>query len=113
MSLNWDGIQSIYENDIITNKGDKLESDIMIFATGFVAVCLLLSFIYYTLRRLTKDRFSVSIRGRSGKTVQEHESQSCPKAYIGTTVSGFPNLFMVSGPNTIYPWRSCSSSSPF
>ncbi|KAJ7689782.1 hypothetical protein B0H17DRAFT_1065875 [Mycena rosella] len=84
MSLNWDGIQSICTEGLITKTGDKLEFDVMIFATGFVA-----------------DRFPLVIRGAGGRSVQEYyEEQGCPKAYIGTTIPGFPNMFMISGPNT-------------
>lgn len=39
------------------------------------------------------------IRGRSGKTLREVWSPS-PRAYLGTTVADFPNLFILFGPNT-------------
>ncbi|KAJ7290271.1 hypothetical protein C8J57DRAFT_1164511 [Mycena rebaudengoi] len=84
MSLNWDGIQSITEDGIITKKGEKLGFDVIIYSTGFIA-----------------DRFPLRLLGNEGKTVQEYyESQGAPKAYIGTTIPGFPNLFLISGPNT-------------
>ncbi|KAJ7490847.1 hypothetical protein FB451DRAFT_1221246 [Mycena latifolia] len=84
MTLNWDGIQSICADGIITKNGEKLEFDVMIFATGFVT-----------------DRFPLTIRGIDGLSVQEYyDTQGCPKAYIGTAVPGFPNMFLLSGPNT-------------
>jgi len=84
LSLNWDGIQSICADGIITKNGEKLDFDVMIFATGFIA-----------------DRFPLEIRGTDGRSVQDYyEEQGGPKAYIGTTVPGFPNMFMISGPNT-------------
>ncbi len=43
--------------------------------------------------------FSRQVRGRDGRTLAEHWGGS-PKAHLGTTVSGFPNLFMMQGPNT-------------
>ncbi|KAJ7444509.1 hypothetical protein FB451DRAFT_1434419, partial [Mycena latifolia] len=84
LSLNWDGIESIVEDGIITQKGEKLPFDVIIFATGFTA-----------------DRYALTVVGPEGKTVQDYyDSQGGPKAYLGTTVPGFPNLFMIGGPNT-------------
>ncbi|KAJ7612215.1 FAD/NAD-binding domain-containing protein [Roridomyces roridus] len=84
LALNWDGIQSICEEGIITNNGDKLAFDVIIFATGFVA-----------------DRFPLEVHGTAGRTIQDYyDTQGGPKAYIGTTVPGFPNFFMLAGPNT-------------
>jgi len=40
-----------------------------------------------------------SIRGRDGRTLDEHW-QGSPRAHLGSTVPGFPNLFMLLGPNT-------------
>ncbi len=39
------------------------------------------------------------IRGRKARTLTEVWSAG-PRAYLGTTVSGFPNLFLLIGPNT-------------
>ncbi|KAF7359005.1 hypothetical protein MSAN_01241200 [Mycena sanguinolenta] len=85
LKLNWDGIQSICEDGIITKKGEKLSFDVLIFATGFTA-----------------DRYPLHVVGNtSPKTVQDYyDSQGGPKAYLGTTVPGFPNLFLLAGPNT-------------
>ncbi|KAJ7740448.1 hypothetical protein DFH07DRAFT_1064204 [Mycena maculata] len=88
LSLNWEGIQSICDDGIITKKGtkrrEKLPFDIIIFATGFTA-----------------DLYPLTVVGATGKTVQQYyDSQGGPKAYFGTTVPGFPNLFMIGGPNT-------------
>ncbi|KAJ6471235.1 hypothetical protein C8R47DRAFT_1179509 [Mycena vitilis] len=84
LQLNWDGIQSISEDGIITKKGQKLSFDAIIFATGFIA-----------------DRYPLTVVGNTGKTVQEYyDSQGGPKAYLGTTIPGFPNLLVIGGPNT-------------
>ncbi|KAJ7494238.1 hypothetical protein B0H11DRAFT_2156124 [Mycena galericulata] len=84
LSLNWDGIQSICEDGIITNKGDKFPFDLIIFSTGYTA-----------------DSYPLTVVGDTGKTVAEYyASQGGPKAYLGTTVPGFPNLFILGGPNT-------------
>ena len=39
------------------------------------------------------------VRGRAGVTLAERWAGS-PRAYLGTTVPGFPNLFTLFGPNT-------------
>ncbi|KAJ7127550.1 hypothetical protein C8R43DRAFT_696039 [Mycena crocata] len=84
LSLNWDGIQSITEDGIITKKGEKLPFDVIIFATGFTA-----------------DSFPLHLVGATRKTVQQYyDSQGGPKAYLGVTIPGFPNLFILGGPNT-------------
>jgi cation diffusion facilitator CzcD-associated flavoprotein CzcO len=85
LKLNWDGIQSICEEGIITKKGEKLSFDVLIFATGFTA-----------------DRYPLHVVGDTNpKTVQDYyDSQGGPKAYLGTAVPGVPNLFMIAGPNT-------------
>ncbi|KAF8143756.1 hypothetical protein K438DRAFT_2104117 [Mycena galopus ATCC 62051] len=85
LKLNWDGIQSICEEGIITKKGEKLTFDVLIFATGFTA-----------------DRYPLRLIGDTNpRTIQDYyDSQGGPKAYMGTTVPGFPNLFMLAGPNT-------------
>ncbi|KAF7307994.1 hypothetical protein MKEN_01161100 [Mycena kentingensis (nom. inval.)] len=84
MKLNWDGIQSISEDGVITSKGQKLSFDVMIFATGFTA-----------------DRYPLHVIGDEGISVQKYyDSQGGPKGYLGTTIPGFPNLFLIAGPNT-------------
>ena len=37
------------------------------------------------------------VRGRDGRTLAEAWDGS-PQAYLGTTVAGFPNLFMLARP---------------
>ncbi|KAJ7061489.1 FAD/NAD-binding domain-containing protein [Mycena amicta] len=84
VSMNWDGIAEVREDGLVTKTGEKLDFDVLIFATGFAT-----------------DGFPIPIRGSQGKTIQEYyESEGYPKAYKGTSVSGFPNLFMIAGPNT-------------
>jgi cation diffusion facilitator CzcD-associated flavoprotein CzcO len=39
------------------------------------------------------------VRGRDGRTLEEIWGGS-PEAYKGATVAGFPNLFLLVGPNT-------------
>lgn len=83
---------SIKENPIveITPKGVKTadgvvhEVDVLVFATGFDAVD-------GNYRRM-------DIRGRGGVTVDQHWSDG-PTSFLGITTAGFPNMFMILGPN--------------
>lgn len=83
LSLNWDGIESIVEDGIITKKGEMLSFDVLIFSTGYVA-----------------DDYPLHIRGISQTVKEYYELAEGPKAYLGTAVPSFPNLCMISGPNT-------------
>jgi len=58
--------------------------DVIVFATGF---------------RPTRPPIAERLRGRGGRTLAEAWGES-PTAHAGTTVAGFPNLFLLLGPNT-------------
>jgi len=59
--------------------------DDLILATGFDA--------------MTGSLLKIDIRGRGGLTLQE-KWEAGPRTFLGLTVSGFPNLFTVSGPGS-------------
>lgn len=73
----------------ITAKGVKLsdgsvhELDILILATGFDA--------------LVGSYSRVCVKGREGKTLKDHWEYG-PTAYGGVSCPGFPNMFLVGGP---------------
>ncbi|MFW6300253.1 MAG: flavin-containing monooxygenase [Oceanicaulis sp.] len=69
---------------IITPDGQRVAADAIIFATGFKATDFLAS---------------LDVTGPEGRTLSQHWAGT-PKAYRGVAVSGFPNLFMLYGPNT-------------
>jgi len=58
--------------------------DTIIFGTGF---------------HVTDVPIAQRVRGADGRTLAE-VWQGSPKAYLGTMVAGFPNLFLLLGPNT-------------
>jgi cation diffusion facilitator CzcD-associated flavoprotein CzcO len=72
-------------NEVITADGVKHDADTIVFATGF---------------RVTDSPIAARIRGRDGRSLADVWAETGPTAYLGTTVSGFPNLFLLSGPNT-------------
>ena len=69
---------------IVTADGER-EFDIIIFATGFDAG--------------TGAFTRMDIRGRDGETLSDHWATG-PSTYLGISVHGFPNLFMVAGPHS-------------
>jgi 4-hydroxyacetophenone monooxygenase len=83
VTLITDGIDRITETGIVAG-GTQRDVDVIVYATGFEASKFL------TPLRLT---------GRGGVDLHEHWDGD-PRAYLGLTVPGFPNLFCMYGPNT-------------
>jgi cation diffusion facilitator CzcD-associated flavoprotein CzcO len=79
-----DGIAEVTEDGIIDAAGTHHPVDTIIFGTGF---------------QVTDVPVSHRIRGRGGELLAEHW-QGSPKAHLGMGVNGYPNLFMLLGPNT-------------
>ncbi|WP_333608778.1 flavin-containing monooxygenase [Arsukibacterium sp.] len=79
-----DGIASITAGGINTLQGNALEVDLIIYATGYDA---------------TDGVISYPVVGKNGSTLADAWADF-PRAYLGTTVPDFPNLFIVTGPNT-------------
>jgi cation diffusion facilitator CzcD-associated flavoprotein CzcO len=79
-----DGIASIGAHEIVTKNGVRHTVDAIILGTGFAANELLAP---------------MEISGRGGLRLQD-AWRAGPEAYLGITVAGFPNLFMIYGPNT-------------
>jgi cation diffusion facilitator CzcD-associated flavoprotein CzcO len=79
-----DAIASVEPDRIVTGDGVERPVDAIILATGF---------------RSTEFLAPMTITGRGGRDLNEVWREG-PEAYLGLTVSGFPNLFILYGPNT-------------
>lgn len=79
-----DGIAEITPEGIVTTTGERLPVDVIVWATGYDA---------------TDGAVSHEIVGRDGVRLADVWAEY-PRAYLGTTVPGFPNLFLTLGPNT-------------
>ncbi|MEE4250265.1 MAG: NAD(P)/FAD-dependent oxidoreductase [Alcanivoracaceae bacterium] len=79
-----DGIASINEHGILTAKGQQLDLDLIIYSTGYDA---------------TDGVISYPVIGKDNVAISDVWSEY-PRAYLGTAIPGFPNLFVVTGPNT-------------
>jgi cation diffusion facilitator CzcD-associated flavoprotein CzcO len=77
-------IKQILPHSIITEDGKEYPVDTLICATGFNA---------------TENPVAQRVHGRNGKSLAENWGKG-GEAYLGTTVSGFPNMFIMIGPNT-------------
>jgi 4-hydroxyacetophenone monooxygenase len=80
-----DRIEAIEPDGIRTADGELHPLDVIVYATGFDA------------RRMLAG---VRVEGRKGRSLQEEWGDDDPRAYLGMTVPGFPNLFLLYGPNT-------------
>lgn len=78
------GIREVTPTGITTEDGKEHALDAIVLATGFQAAEMLAPF---------------PVRGRGGEELSERWKEGA-EAYLGTTLSGFPNLFMLFGPNT-------------
>jgi cation diffusion facilitator CzcD-associated flavoprotein CzcO len=83
-------IREVRGHSIVSGDGHEREVDTIILGTGF--------------RALDNPGFE-RIRGRDGRTMAEAWNGS-PRAYLGTAVSGFPNLFLLVGPNSAGGYNS-------
>jgi cation diffusion facilitator CzcD-associated flavoprotein CzcO len=77
-------ITEISETGIRTADGTEHPVDTIIFGTGFHA---------------NEYLTTVEVRGRGGRSLREQWRDGA-EAYLGITVAGFPNFFMLYGPNT-------------
>jgi cation diffusion facilitator CzcD-associated flavoprotein CzcO len=79
-----DGVAEITERGIRSTDGTLREVDAIVWGTGFAS---------------TEFLAPMEIRGRNGQSLRERWKNGA-EAYLGMAVSGFPNLFVVYGPNT-------------
>ncbi|KAA9108272.1 flavin-containing monooxygenase [Microbacterium rhizomatis] len=68
---------------LVAADGGRHEADVLVLATGFAS---------------TRQPYAPLIRGEDGVTLDEHWSEGMT-SFGSTVVSGFPNLFVLNGPN--------------
>jgi cation diffusion facilitator CzcD-associated flavoprotein CzcO len=84
LELVTDPIERVTSRGIATADGRERAIDTLILATGFAT---------------TKFLSAIDVRGRGGLSIADAWKEGA-QAYKGVTTSGFPNLFMLYGPNT-------------
>ncbi len=80
-----DPIDAIVPEGVRTRDGKVWQADALVFATGF---------------KVSKMLHPMTIVGRHSRELHDIWGPDDAKAYLGLTVPGFPNFFMLTGPNT-------------
>ncbi|MCW2867702.1 MAG: Cyclohexanone monooxygenase, partial [Marmoricola sp.] len=78
------GIAEVTPEGITTKDGQHLDLDVIVWSTGYDA---------------TDGVISYPVVGRDGTKLSSFWEEF-PRAYLGTSMPGFPNLFLITGPNT-------------
>jgi cation diffusion facilitator CzcD-associated flavoprotein CzcO len=84
-------VREVRPHSIVTADGTEREVDTIIFGTGF---------------HVHDNPAMALMRGRDGRTLRETWDGGGPQAYLGATIPGFPNLFLLMGPNTAGGYNS-------
>jgi len=82
VTVNWEAINAIVEDGIQMKTGEIIPLDIIIFGTGY-----------------SVEPTSLRVRGRKQTLHEYFSSKGGPTAYLGSCFPGFPNAFVVLGPN--------------
>ena len=78
-------LSRITESGVIDDEGVEHPVDVIVWATGF---------------RVLDPPLAGRVVGRQDRTLAEEFALTGMSAYLGTTVAGFPNLYLLQGPNT-------------
>lgn len=79
-----DAIERLDASGIVTSKGNHVPIDVLVYSTGYDA---------------TDGIISYPVIGENARLLNDFWADY-PRAYLGTTMPDFPNLFIVTGPNT-------------
>jgi cation diffusion facilitator CzcD-associated flavoprotein CzcO len=77
-------VESVTRSGLVDSSGAEHPVDVLILATGF---------------KTTDYLGTMEVRGRAGRTLQDVWAGE-PSAFLGLTVPGFPNFYMLYGPGT-------------
>lgn len=79
------GVAEVTATGVVAGSGERYPVDVIVWATGFDTARFVASF---------------EVRGVDGTTLREAWNDDDPQAYLGVSVPGFPNFFMLGGPNS-------------
>jgi len=76
-------LAAVEDGALVGGDGTRVEADILVLATGFHA---------------TRQPYADLVRGEDSATLAEHWSEGMT-AFASSVVAGFPNMFVLNGPN--------------
>ncbi|MGK2956225.1 MAG: flavin-containing monooxygenase [Solirubrobacterales bacterium] len=79
------GVERLTAGAVVTSDGVRHDADVVVLSTGF------------SMNQMAR---SLHVTGRDGLALDDFWSDDNATAYLGITVPGFPNFFMMQGPNT-------------
>ena len=81
--LQTSGIDHFTANGIVACDGTESDFDLVVLAAGF---------------KVAKYLFPIDYKGRDGATLEGAWAKDGARSYLGAAMPGFPNLFMIYGP---------------
>lgn len=87
VELTTSAIARITRDGVVTADGGRYDADVIVYATGF---------------RAAEFLAPITVRGRGGQCLQDRW-RSGADAFMGLAVPGFPNAFLIAGPNSFTP----------
>jgi len=85
VSVETEKIIELRPEGVVTADGTLHRVDTIIYGTGF---------------RITNNPMAEKVHRADGRTLAEYWAATGMRAYCGTSIPGFPNFFMMAGPNT-------------
>lgn len=80
-----EGVKGVTATGVVDDTGTETDVDVIVWATGFEASRFVSSF---------------EVFGIDGARLRDVWEDDNPRAYLGVSVPGFPNFFMLGGPNS-------------
>ncbi|GAA3086805.1 NAD(P)/FAD-dependent oxidoreductase [Streptomyces roseofulvus] len=84
VTLEASALDRVEGEKVFSADGNAYECDVLIFCTGF---------------EVTEPPYAALVRDAEGLSLADHWAEGM-EAFASTTVAGFPNLFIINGPNT-------------
>jgi 4-hydroxyacetophenone monooxygenase len=78
-------LEEVRPHSVVVGSGEEYEVDVVVWATGFDVVRFLVP---------------IEVVGRDGLRLHDVWANDNAKAFLGTAIPGFPNFFVLYGPNT-------------
>jgi cation diffusion facilitator CzcD-associated flavoprotein CzcO len=85
VTLDTSGVREVRPDGVLAADGTHHPADVILYGTGF---------------DVQNGLTQVAVTGRGGRELRREWAAGGMEAYLGTTVSGYPNMFVMAGPNS-------------